>query len=484
MKYQSIIRLFEYCGIDYTNPDMIRIKKILTAEFAIAKDGIIVIGQCSYSGNDIFNALDNENFSMRLQYDIFIWHEKSLLAFLESDKTYVVAFESLFAIYSDIPMASDAGFINYISPYTASIINKSLAGCLKTGNFAKGIKYLQLLIYIDNTEDEHSALSSTTVFFNDFIKQLKNSNDVTYTDAAKKLEAWDFQPWDEFINQLPESHTKLKNTLVACMGDFIATIYIKEPKMALQISGKLCDIQGLYSDVYIILYNNHKIIEANNSKSTKDNPAAGCILFILFILFFAFFLQQNPGKRSSSFLTDIKPQSKENFLGYQHKLKSYINNSSFCIDSLSPFSSSDNTLLIIDNRPFYFLFQAGDTLSNVILEIENESKKILKFYFLDKEQILREVQITGESRQQIVSDTYTLDILFNNMGESPLTGRPSFVLVAQGSNPAHPNFKFAGSIYNTIYTTNKVTHKIIIRKNEDKFNQMYFENHGLYSLRP
>ena len=48
MQYKSLIRIFEYCGIDCGDVDVVKAKKALSAEFAIAPCGFITIDGFDY----------------------------------------------------------------------------------------------------------------------------------------------------------------------------------------------------------------------------------------------------------------------------------------------------------------------------------------------------------------------------------------------------------------------------------------------------
>src|ERR1700743_1394286 len=89
MRYQSIIRFFEYAHIEYAIPEdfnLVRARKLVNAEFAMQADGIIVVEQISYTKQDILAELDRPDFMARLIQHKRVWENPSLLDLLEKDK--------------------------------------------------------------------------------------------------------------------------------------------------------------------------------------------------------------------------------------------------------------------------------------------------------------------------------------------------------------------------------------------------------------
>lgn len=256
MQYQSIIRILEYCGIDCIALDVAKAKKILAAEFSIAPGGIISIDGFDYTQNDVFNELECDDFASRLPTHLWIWKTPSLLNCLEKNEANIKELQWLNTTHFNDKSYRQA--IRVISPYFAVSFNKIMHKLLNEAQFTVAEDWIQTLRFVDNAEDEYTALSSTRIFINDFIRLLRNSNERSYKSNLPQLNKWFSQPWYNFTNQLPESLDSTVNDLLLMMNNFTVAIYSTNKRLCRKISKQLIQVENIDSDSKKAITENHE----------------------------------------------------------------------------------------------------------------------------------------------------------------------------------------------------------------------------------
>jgi len=86
MTFISIIRFFNYCGIDAAQAvpgNIPRIKKQIAAEFSLVPNGIIEIEGTVYNKQDVFSILEAPDFAEILAHQQTINEHEPLRLFLE-----------------------------------------------------------------------------------------------------------------------------------------------------------------------------------------------------------------------------------------------------------------------------------------------------------------------------------------------------------------------------------------------------------------
>jgi len=251
MQYKSIIRLLKHCNIDYNAFDPVRAKKVLSAEFSITPGGIISIDGFDYTANDVFKELENPDFQRILKIHKLIWRNPELLNCLEKNEVTIHPNDFFIWIYYS-SYGQDVN--NFISPYFALSYSKIMGQLIKNAQFKEATRWLSMWLEnkysILNSDDRQTALNSTEIIIKDFIKLLRNINDTTYKNHLPELEKWFSQPWNLFINKLPDSLYDLKNNLLLAMLNFILIIKDTDKELAKKIHQQMVEVRNIDSGLY------------------------------------------------------------------------------------------------------------------------------------------------------------------------------------------------------------------------------------------
>jgi len=281
MQYQSVIRLFEYCNVEYRdNIDVGRIKKILSAEFSIASGGIISIDHFDYSKNDILEELESPDFSERLRCHQLVWKQQSLLNYLEQN---IVYFSD---IYKWVDLRKDADFVKFVSPYFATSFDKVMGKILNLPNFEDAKRWMNFLVFVDNPEDEDVALNSLRIFLLDTTKMLRNINSTTYVSFMKQIKPWAEQPSGLFLDKLPDSLYKIKEDLVRAWVNFTYCTNKQNKTLCYEINSELIQVSGIDQELRDVILHNQGVFAGKKSGRGSSGCAWGFIPVIIIVIKF------------------------------------------------------------------------------------------------------------------------------------------------------------------------------------------------------
>ena len=264
MQYQSIIRILKHCDIDCRFPDVARAKRILAAEFSIAPRGIISIDGFDYTKNDVFNELEHTDFVRRLSIHVLIWRTPILLNFLEKNEiayTQIINLEQLSHNWRRRQV------FDFISPYFAVSFAKAMRRLLNEAQFMEANAWLETLYITNNKEDRRTALSSTKEYLTDFIKLLRNSNDVTYKNHLPQLEKFFSQPWRRFVNNLPCSLSGITYNLLLAMHNFTLIIKHIDSDLCLKMSRQMIEVRNIDDELRERIAREHELLALSKDYS-------------------------------------------------------------------------------------------------------------------------------------------------------------------------------------------------------------------------
>jgi hypothetical protein len=409
MQYQSIIRLLEYCNIDCDTMDAGKIRKILTAEFALAESGVISVDGFDYTKNDIFQELEREDFAERLNYHQLVWKNQSLLECLEKN---TVNFQRLSSWFQ---LRWHKSFPAFISPYFAESFDKIMRKFLNPVDFGEATRWFRMSFFINNAEDEDKALSGVRIFISEFTKTLKNVNSVTYVDILPDLEDWTDQPCYTFINSFPASLYKLKDELVRALVNFTARIQSANRNLCYEVSCQLIQITGIDPEVEDLIRKNHKVFEGQPAAETKSNYRSCfwiAIVAISFIVRLASY--QSSSNSSHKELSNIKYNEKEKVttMYYEKLRKEYA-----MIDTSLFVGKMNKPLMIYSNWPYYLLFEQSKK-DSITVGIFNNGTIPVTLFLADASGTIFTVDVNVGKKIKIRRNRNTLDLLLSNKVKS------------------------------------------------------------------
>ena len=273
MQYQSIIRILNHCDIDCKFFDVAKAKKILAAEFSLAPRGIISINGFDYTKNDVFNELEHVDFAKRLPIHILIWRTPILLNLLEKNEEPSPEKGHEFSYY----MNSRRVFSDFISPYFAISLSKIIGRLLNEGKFETARCWQSEFYIIDNEIDRRTAMNSTRVYLTDFIRLLKNINDVTYKNHLPQLEKFFSQPWNSFVNYLPNQFYTITNELLSAMHNFTLIIKHTDHELCLKMSQQMIEVRKIEPELRERIAREHdNFIGIESLKRKPDDSQVYC----------------------------------------------------------------------------------------------------------------------------------------------------------------------------------------------------------------
>lgn len=293
MRYNSPIRFYEYCGVAVKYPAEVnpsRIKKQISAEFALSTDGIISVDGHDYNKNDVLQDFDAPDWFSNLQFHQIIWDHKGLLKCLEDDAISMVE-----ASQQWFKLSKDPAFVKFVSPYFAVSFNNVMKMALSFPNFEDARWWLAFLAFV--TPDHYEqALQSTRVYLEDILRVFKNVNSSTYHFKLSEIVPWTKQHWQHFINDLPDDLFYFKEDLAATLVNFTCEIQNADLHMAYMVSIRLSQLTGLSSDLSRIVADNHAVFsqrydrsmgndryEASSSKG--GSSTIGTVFRVIFVVF-------------------------------------------------------------------------------------------------------------------------------------------------------------------------------------------------------
>ncbi|MDR2915198.1 MAG: hypothetical protein LBV74_10265 [Tannerella sp.] len=395
MKYLSIIRFFEYCNIGYSEPDLSKIKKIISAEYSLSDNGIISINGLDYTKDAVLQEIERDDFLRRLQFHGLIWDNKDLLHLLEQDLVGEHA-ESWFYL------SENEAFRNFISPYFAYSFNKVMHRYLRNAFLIKAGQWLKFLAFVEYI-DENQALTSTRGFISETLKLFKNTSKDTYRYHYPKLIIWAKQPVSLFINTLPGSLSDEKEDLVIALINLTVELQKSDKRLCLGISENLMKVTGLDAVHTDLIKKNHSIFKSKNSAGHSIWSVVrwgfiivgGTKLFIYVIAILIGLIAK------CSSIDDTEKKTKGTYNPYLYD----ISHQEF-LDIRSEYSKIllDTTSVLIQDEPvplsvanlYYFMIENNPEKEYSTLRIVNKSPLPVDFYIGDEESTLMDFVVHQE----------------------------------------------------------------------------------------
>ena len=388
MQYKSPIRIFEYCNIDCRAIDIAKAKKTLAAEFAIAPGGIITIDGFDYSKNDVFTELEHKDFKQWLSFHLLIWQTPNLLNCLEKNMASLKTAKTLIKLHAD---NNNRPFIRFISSGFTLSLDKIMRNLLYEGQFRDAAQWLKTLCLIDNVDDEYTALSSTRNCIADFIKLLRNLNEVTYKDHLQDLEKWLTQPWSLFINQLPDSFYETKHELLSAMIGFTFVIKQVDVKLCLKASNQMRKVKNTDKNVRALI--DQINLEYYNRSQPRLNEIPIYWFMATIIFFFILFRICSPSDSTTKSLYSPSKSTNNSLpkISQKELLRGYV---SLCFnrqrretgeffqmsDSIRDRKNFNKEFKFSFTMAYYMLFEKKDTLTSIKILIMNKGSDTLFIY--------------------------------------------------------------------------------------------------------
>lgn len=427
MKYLSVIRLFEYCNIDYSEPDISKIKKIISVEYSVADKGIIAIDGFDYTKDAVLQELEQDDFNQRIKFHTTVWENKDLLNFLERDFIN----DSAFGWFE---LVDSPEFKHFLSPYFAYSFNKVMQKFLRDFNLAGASSLLKFLVLI-NYADENEALTSTRVFISDTLKLFKNTSKSNYRRNYRQLNIWGWSSASLFINNLPDSLSNETEDLIIALINLTVELQRSDKGLCLGISENLMKVDRIDPVNAETIRSNHLIFKNKTSAGYSIWSIIRWFFIIigggkLLIIAFAIFMgllgkctdtenktqekhevkKQVPRQKKTSkslIASFIEAQKKKR----EEKKKTYnpylydITHKEF-IDIRNEYTKIllDTTLILTQNKAipllknnlYYFMIENNPEKETSALRIVNRSSLPVDFYIGDEEGMLTDFVVHRE----------------------------------------------------------------------------------------
>lgn len=267
MTFISIIRFFEYCGIEFSDAaalNISRIKKQVTAEFALAPNGIIEIEGTVYNKQDVLAIIEAPDFGDLLSYQRLIEAHEPLRLFLEKG----IASDQLAEHVEQLKQQE--GFVRYISKYFAPLFNREMKRRLSQFDFESAANWIpncQLLL----TTDGEQAFQFTTTFLAENLKLFKNLNKTSFLSRKDEVTPWTGN-WAKFMNWLPDMLFAPKEELAIQLINFCVEIQNTDVAYCYLISQQMVYLDYLDAANTQLIRDNHAIYESK-AASTNIVPA-------------------------------------------------------------------------------------------------------------------------------------------------------------------------------------------------------------------
>ena len=292
MTFISIIRFFNYCGIDAAQAvpgNIPRIKKQIAAEFSLVPNGIIEIEGTVYNKQDVFSILEAPDFAEILAHQQTINEHEPLRLFLEKG----IASDEL-AEHVEI-LKKEEGFVRYVSKYFAPLFNREMKRRLSTFDFESAADWIpncQLLL----TTDGEQAFQYTSTFLEENLRLFKNLNKTTFLSRKAEVTPWTGN-WARFMNWLPDMIYAQKEELAIQLINFCVEIQHADVSYCYWISSQMVQLDYLDDSNTQLIRDNHVIYESKaagtnavpqsvSKKYRKENNKTFNYIWIALLAFF------------------------------------------------------------------------------------------------------------------------------------------------------------------------------------------------------
>lgn len=257
MTFVSIIRLFDYCNIDYSDLEQLnipRIKKQIAAEFNFAPEGFITIDGRVYNKNEVFQTLDASNVAELIAYHLKVYQANGLLQILEEGKIENLTSQELRSYIED------ENFVRFISPYFAPVFNREMKNRLAAADFEGAADWIPYCRLILNTDGE-TAFQSTKTYLEEALRLFKNLNKDSFLVRKEEVQPWT-NSFARFLNWLPDLLYPQKEALAIQLINFCVEIQESDRIYAYQISKSMLALNFLDNFHTQLIKDNHLVYES------------------------------------------------------------------------------------------------------------------------------------------------------------------------------------------------------------------------------
>jgi hypothetical protein len=278
-QYISPIRLFDHLGIDYSKElNIPRIKKHLSAEFSMAKEGFIEIDGHTYNRNDVMEETDRPDFEKRLVYHHRIWKKKPLLNVLEDNTVNVAA-----VIHDLNDFQSDPEFDEFFSPYFAAPFNYTSRSLINDNNLFLLGDWLSIEGFVLPAQKEE-AFKAIRIFLDENVRLFRNMNKDNYTTFRPKLLHWFRYGWHRFFNTLPEEFHDAKEDLTVGLINLTVRVQKTNIQDCQNISNELMQLHGLPDNIRSTIESNDKVYNGRTGTSSSSSSGSGSYWWIIWLV--------------------------------------------------------------------------------------------------------------------------------------------------------------------------------------------------------
>ncbi len=484
MNYTSIISFFEYCGIEYQEPELLnlqRIKKQIAAEFSMAEGGIITINDVVYNKQDILDIIEAPNALEIISIHTSIDAHPDLKFFLEKGLVKAGLDDAINKIRTEEPV------VRYISAAFAPLFNKEMKNRLQSGNFEYAADWIPNCRLILTTDGEQ-AFKSTKDFLEENVKLFRNLNKVSFATRSNEVEPWKGE-WARFLNWLPDMVFAQKEELSLTLINFCVEIQNADINTCYAISRQMVQLDFLDARHTDIIKGNHEIYYskltdprsyAQQDQTAYPNQKKSRINFIWFIIGAILILVRlastcGNNKRSFEYSSDnvISQNIKNTFYQSRGKFHPTLESSNVKLGVQDTLKSGISYFSILND--------ANEESSVLMLRINNKTDKNFDLIGIARSDFYVMPLIRGQSLYILVNSKRNQDFILAkpNIDYSSIRAENlenSFYLSPKGIK--HFSNNYESGLASTVSQTDSALYSI----NEDFFKQHQVKQHLVLNI--
>ena len=235
----NFINPFELLDVSEVDAASIRkAKRRKLTEFDLSDDGTIKFGDGKITKSDFIRVTDELDNSDRAEFYLFLSKSPKLNAFLTHGET------SVFSNFRQESIFSDAGFVNFISPYFAVQYNKVLLEAYQNENIGllKRIVANPPLVNGKDTDKAYGGLSKFLKNVEEELQEIRTDidNEESYYDentVDELVEDLSKKAYANFINVLPNYFQAQRNEIAQKIRNISVAVFnsINNVDVAFQI---------------------------------------------------------------------------------------------------------------------------------------------------------------------------------------------------------------------------------------------------------
>ncbi|MFN8250846.1 MAG: hypothetical protein U0V75_03105 [Ferruginibacter sp.] len=261
-QYISPVRLLDHLGINCNEALQVsRIKKLLSAEFSLAKDGFIQVEGFSYNRTDVMEEVEREDFIQRMHWHLRVWQSPGLLLLLENNNA---AAEDVRKALDDFQHQPE--FDAFFSPFFAAPFNTACRQSITNCDLATTGDWLTLEAFLLPAERE-TAFRSIRVFLDETEHLFHNISKENYTSFRNKLAPWLNAGWSHFLNNLPDELWDYREALAVSLINLTVKIQHSYKDDCKTISRDLVKVEKLSQSTRETILNNDRVYNKTGSSS-------------------------------------------------------------------------------------------------------------------------------------------------------------------------------------------------------------------------